>query len=98
MNLNNKTVKFVVDTGCPVTLISEEEGLLVDESSKKIADCRLSSYTGHKINIIGVYNVRVNYKNQDHELTVHIVEGKAPALLGRSWMEKIQLNWNEIMQ
>ena len=89
MILNNKKVKFVVDTGCPVTLVSEEEGLLLDESKRRDVKCRLSSYTGHNIDIMGIHNVQVSYENQNYNLPVYVVRGKAPALLGRNWIEKI---------
>lgn len=95
--LNDKPVKLLVDTGCPVTLISEKEGLMLETKKKKTIDCKLSSYTGHKIDVIGVYDIQIEYNKQIHILPVYIVRGNAPALLGRNWLEKIKLDWNVII-
>ena len=35
------------------------------------------------------------FKGQEKELTLQVVETPGPALFGRDWLSKIQLNWGE---
>ena len=36
------------------------------------------------------------FKGQEKELTLQVVETPGPALFGRDWLSKIQLDWGEI--
>ena len=38
----------------------------------------------------------VKFKGQEKELTLQVVETPGPALFGRDWLSKIQLDWSEI--
>ena len=38
----------------------------------------------------------LKFKGQEKELTLQVVETPGPALFGRDWLLKIQLNWGEI--
>lgn len=38
----------------------------------------------------------VKFKGQEKELTLQVVETPGPALFGRDWLSKIQLDWGEI--
>ena len=56
----------------------------------------LKTYTGEKIQPIGVLNVQVKYKEEMQKLSLYVVETKGPALFGGDWLEKITLDWNGI--
>lgn len=36
------------------------------------------------------------YKKQHHTLELIVVAGEGPTLMGRDWLSKIQLDWNEL--
>ena len=40
--------------------------------------------------------MQVAYEGQSAQLPLIVVQGEGPILLGRNWLQKIQLNWNKI--
>ena len=44
----------------------------------------------------GVGEVEVTYKDQEMKLSLTVVEGNVPTLLGRDWLEKLKLCWCEL--
>ncbi len=46
--------------------------------------------------MLGHIDVPVQYEKQNVTLPLVIVKGERPALLGRNWLEKIQLDWPNI--
>ena len=56
----------------------------------------LKTYTGQKITPKGEMKCIVKFKGQEKELTLQVVETPGPALFGRDWLSKIQLDWGEI--
>ncbi|RXN33535.1 putative protein K02A2.6-like protein [Labeo rohita] len=57
---------------------------------------KLRTYTGEPLEIVGVADVHVKYQQQEKEMPLVIVKGTGPCLLGRTWLEEIQLQWGEI--
>ncbi|XP_023192425.1 uncharacterized protein K02A2.6-like [Xiphophorus maculatus] len=51
---------------------------------------------GEKITVVGVAQVEVRYANQKKTLPLVVVKGTGPNLLGRGWLEKLKLKWDEI--
>ncbi|XP_043234787.1 uncharacterized protein K02A2.6-like [Amphibalanus amphitrite] len=94
MSVNGKDVEFLVDTGCPVTLMPDS---VLPGLSLRKAGCRLTSYTGHKIPVLGVTDAEVVYQGNQKELEVHVVEGDGPPLLGRNWLKEIRLDWEQLV-
>ena len=62
MDINGRTTTFIVDTGCPVTLIPEREA---KEVNLQETSCKLTSYTGHDIPVKGKAEVKVRYDEQE---------------------------------
>ena len=60
------------------------------------SDITLKTYTGEKITPKGEMKCNVKFKGQGKELTLQVVETPGPALFGRDWLSKIQLDWGEI--
>ncbi|XP_053278106.1 uncharacterized protein K02A2.6-like [Pleuronectes platessa] len=86
-----------VDTGAAVSLVSEvvyKEKLhhLTPQPTK----ITLKTYTGETVPVRGIVTVTVKLNKQKVKLPLYIVKGSQPALLGRTWLEKIKLNWQEI--
>ena len=40
--------------------------------------------------------VKVNYGQQETKVSLLVVHGKGPNLLGRDWLSSAQLNWQKI--
>ncbi|XP_063420560.1 uncharacterized protein K02A2.6-like [Mytilus trossulus] len=57
---------------------------------------KLRTYMGDQIPVIGRTIVNVNYKKESAKLPLLIVKRKGPNLLGRDWLNKLQLDWNDI--
>lgn len=100
MTIEGKSVPMQVDTGAAVTVVPEE----VYRSTFPHVKCEptavvLKTYTGEKINVLGECQVKVQYDEQQAVLPaviVHDAERKLPVLLGRTWLEKFQLNWQSL--
>ena len=56
----------------------------------------LKTYIGQKITRKGEMKCIVKFKGQEKELTLQVVGTPGPALFGRDWLSKIQLDWGEI--
>ena len=59
---------------------------------------KLVTYTGENITPCGTCEVTLTYDNQKYHLLFVVEEGLGPILLGRNWLEIIQLSWNSIHQ
>ncbi|VDI73603.1 Hypothetical predicted protein [Mytilus galloprovincialis] len=57
---------------------------------------KLRTYMGEQIPVIGRAIVNVNYKKESAKLPLLIVKRKGPNLLGRDWLNKLQLDWKDI--
>ena len=56
----------------------------------------IKTYTNEKIPVIGQLNVRVKYQQQKAALVFLVVVENEPTLLGRNWLQYIQLDWKTI--
>ena len=57
---------------------------------------RLRTYTGEEIPVLGSMNVDVKYGKQSARLPLSVVDTGGPNLIGRNWLQKFKLNWNEV--
>ena len=57
---------------------------------------RLKTYTGEVIRVLGEIQVEVSLNHQKENLSLVIVEGDRPSLLGRDWLQKVKLYWCKI--
>ena len=88
---------MILDTGASVTIVSWEtwkEKLL--EVKLKKSEILLKTYSGERLQVVGQALVVVEYKRMKVELPLLVVEGNGPSLLGRNWLNTIQLDWKEI--
>ena len=100
LRVSKEVVTFKIDTGCSVTIMNESK---FKETRKKKqrpplhkTKLTLKSYTGEKINVVGMTDVQVKSAGQVKVLPLVVVTGKGPNLLGRGWLEAIKLKWDEI--
>lgn len=96
--LDGKAIPMQVDTGAAVSLMAEStyKENWPDLSPKK-PKLTLKTYTGELVPLVGVMDVTVELNRQNVKLPIYIVKGSSHAtLMGRSWLEKIKINWQEV--
>ena len=60
------------------------------------SDAKLKTYTGEDIQIKGKIQVDVTLQHQRATLPLLVVQGNGPTLLGRDWLQVIQLDWSKL--
>ena len=50
------------------------------------------------MSVRGCITVSVSYRQQQKELSMLVVQGEGPTLLGRDWLKELQLDWNGLHQ
>ena len=86
-----------VDTGASVSIMSEATfEQLWPGRSLSPTEVRLCTYLREPIHVLGCATVKVHYEGQLAQLQLIVVKGEGPTLLGRSWLEKITLNWSRL--
>ena len=89
-----------IDTGASVSIISElQQKRIFPEATIAETKLRLQTYTGETMRVIGQMEAKVRYGEQENNnMLLYVVAGNGPTLLGRNWLEQIQLDWNTIRQ
>ena len=86
-----------VDTGASLSVMSYSTFLSTWPEYRTVdlkhSEARLRNYTGEKIAVKGAIDVEVTYQKQEANLTLTIVDGEGPTLLGRDWLGHFRLNW-----
>ena len=99
MKLNRKEVPMEVDTGASFSVMSKATYQKVwteDRPPLLPTTTKLKTYTGEQLNVLGYIQVQVQYEQQIEDLSLLIVDGTGPTLMGRDWLQKIKLQWNAI--
>ena len=97
ITVDKRPVLMEVDTGAALSLVSEATFKeLWPDRSPESTRVRLCSYSGEAIPVLGSIDVNINYNGQEAQLPLVVVQGQGPNLLGRNWLEQIQLDWREI--
>ena len=96
--LNQTPLEMEVDTGAAMSLISQETYWQLWEvpPALKPSTIRLHTYSGQQLVVLGTLKVKVKYEAQQVDLSVMVVEGSGPSLLGRDWLEHLKLNWKKL--
>ena len=90
-----------LDTGAAVSVISEHTYHSTWPHNRPALQpslTKLRTYSGEELEVIGSISVQVCYEDQQEELPLLVVRGTAASLLGRNWLQKIRLDWQEIHQ
>ena len=96
--IDNKPLSMEVDTGVGPSLVSEStfKELFPDKAISP-SPVKLRTYSGEPITVLGSVMVNVQYIQQQVQLTLLVVQGQGPSLLGRSWLQCLRLDWQEIL-
>ena len=99
VTVEDHLIEMEVDTGASISIVSYSTfRKLWPEKSLKSAQCVLKAYSGTEIQIRGEVEVRVQHNGQEVTLPWLVVDTEGPTLLGRNWLEKLQLNWKSVFQ
>ena len=99
MLVNDVPIDMELDSGSPVSLMPLKtfNQLFKSETMKlRRSDLCLSTYTRESLKVRGYLPVNVKYETKSYELQLHIVDGGNATLLGRDWLQRIQLNWQNV--
>ena len=97
VKINGHPIDMLVDTGAVVS-IATEYLYRKHLSQLPLKEAReLRNYSGDKLDLLGEFTVTVEYNAHKYELPLVIVKGDKPALFGRNWLEKIKLDWENIL-
>ncbi|KAL1481112.1 hypothetical protein MTO96_050454 [Rhipicephalus appendiculatus] len=95
--LGRKRVQMQVDTGAAVSLISEDLWKqLVNPPPLTPSTVKLKTYGGAPLEVKGQAEVPVEYNGRRKILPVVVVPGNKPALLGRDWIQDLDVDLNGI--
>ena len=102
LSVAGQPLEMEVDTRASLSVIGEElyNYLFSAGQAPQLVESGivLRTYTGEEVKSKGSCSVNVCYDGVEYSLTLLVVGGKEPALLGRNWLEKIKLNWPIIKQ
>ncbi len=62
----------------------------------KQSSLNLKTYTGQSVNVLGTSKVQVKHDGLVKDLSVVVVAGSGPNLLGRSWLAELELGWEKM--
>ena len=96
VSINGKDVQFQVDTGASVSCMNQRDFDANVGITLRPYNYTLGSYSGHAIEVKGCCDVTVKVGNVEEVVTLVVVGGTGPPLLGRSWLRKIKLPWKEM--
>ena len=94
INVNDKPVIMEIDTGAAVSIMSSRSlKSLFPTATLQEAAVRLRTYMAREMPLLGQLSVNVRYGNYSGTHTLYVVKGNGPCLLGRDWLQHIQLDW-----
>ena len=99
--INNQPVDMQIDTGAAVSIMSEATYKQIFAHKRlsppiEPTSMQLSTYSGEKLQTMGIITVEVLYQKQRCQLKLVIVKQPGPTLLGRDWLSHIKLDWPKI--
>ena len=94
--LNGHKVQMELDTGARVSLIPQTLWRKLGKRSLQPSNCELKTWSGQKVEILGTTTVHVNYNDQTKDLPLFVTKNNGQALLGRTWIEQMKLDWKSI--
>ena len=84
--VNGKLFQMELDTGSAVSVISKQD-YTTHFGNKQLKNTNITTL---------VFEVKFEHEGQTAMLKLYVVEKGSPALFGRDWLQKIQLNWKNI--
>lgn len=97
VRVNGKRLKMEVDTGAAVSVISEKLYKRRFKKSTLVStNCVLKTYSEQSLRLKGKISVTVSCNEKKYTLSLLVVQGNGPALLGRDWIKMLKLDWSTV--
>ncbi|CAB4020384.1 Hypothetical predicted protein [Paramuricea clavata] len=100
--VSNESLKMEVDTGAAVSVMNEDTYTLLKKKHPNLelkeSKVRLNTYTGEQVKVLGQLETSVKYDDQEGVWPLLVITGKGPNLIGRNWLQKIKINWENLFQ
>ena len=93
LKVNGTPIVFQIDTGAAVSIIRERIARTLRSLRLVGSTLTLHTYTGEALPAIGRAEVLVTHQGQRVELSLFVVRGEGPALLGRPWLARLHIDW-----
>nr|XP_029714444.1 uncharacterized protein K02A2.6-like [Aedes albopictus] len=99
VRVNGVPMRFEVDTGSPVTIVSANcWKQMFQEAKLRQCDTNLVSYCNTNIDVLGIMDARVEYDGQNSQLPLYIVNSEKHPLIGREWLSRLSVDWNVLLR
>ena len=100
LHLNGIPTNFEIDTGSSLTIISEKSyKTMFPNISLQPTKVAIKTYANDRLNVLGKIFVDVDYQGKLYEnLKLFVLKGNGVKLVGRSWLNVMQLNWDLVMR
>ncbi|CAF0711795.1 unnamed protein product [Adineta steineri] len=92
LQINNMPIKLQLDTGSPITLVTEQVWEQLGKPNLNQIKMNINSFTGHRITLKGERMVKVEYMDKSMQLKMHVVNGYGNNILGRDWIYALNLH------
>lgn len=97
ISVNGQLVPMEVNMGAAVSVISSTMKTKVfPECPLKRTSAILTTYTRDQLPVLGRMKVQARYGEQRAQLSLYVVEGHGPSLMGGDWLTQIRLEWKSI--
>ena len=97
LQINGQPLVMEVDTGAAVSLISSDiQKKYWPSVTLEPSAAILTTYAREQIPLASKILVNVQYKEQNKDLYLYVVERDWPCLMGRDWLTNIILDWKQI--
>ena len=91
LQLNNKSVKFCIDTGADVSLISEQVWKKIGKPPLQPSDRNLKCPDTHSLSVRGMLTAQIKSQSNQVQEPIYIVRGLTRSLLGKPAIEHLNL-------
>ena len=99
MGINGKPLQMEIDSGSVVSIVNEVTSKeLIQDRPLQPTHLTRRDYNQAEVPLLGIGSVSVEYNGERKTLLLVVSKGNRPNLLGRNWLAKINLNWNEIVK
>ena len=100
LGIQDSTIKFEIDTGSGIILISEREYCMHFQNLQLTGTkIKVITYANQPLKVLGKLIINVSYENKIYNrLPLYVIKGSGVNLLGRNWMTLMRLNWENIFE
>ncbi len=98
LKMNGQEVTLEVDTGATVSLINEGTWLRLHRPHLQKTKRRLVTYTKHEVPVLGEVSLSIETDQGEKTVKAIVVKGQHSNLLGRDWLNQLQIDWTKVTQ